>query len=218
MSSLTDSRLCAPYGASVGQRTRLWPTDGRPPKGWRTDDTPVSAATTNTGRTRRRPSLSSHRLPLFHGAHLCCSVPPRAAPIKTKIWNLLRPLRLYFGTVLFFHCTDAKQKNWSRRYILRFHIIRLEELVPETVARGLFLCHLLGNWKSERRGDLVDYEGNKEPVWLHKRHGRIDGWYRYKKVAENLCVAWWWDQGHTVKLIIKRLKNIIWSFHRQKPG
>lgn len=44
----------------------------------RTDDTPVSAATTNTVKTNRP---RSHKLPLFRAEHL------RRSPTKTKIWK-----------------------------------------------------------------------------------------------------------------------------------
>lgn len=102
----------------------------------------------------------SHRLLLFYVPHLCCSVPRRATPIKTEIWNLLRPLRRYFGTVLF---SIPQTKNTKLITALRFTISynATRGTSSRNQRQRSFFCYLLGNWKSERRGELVDCEGNQ---------------------------------------------------------
>ncbi len=83
-------------------------------------------------------------------------------PIKT--------IETVFWDCIIFHCTDKKHKTDHSSTFLRFHIIQLEELVPETIAKRSFLCYLLGTGKVRGGVNWWIVRATKGPLWLHKRH------------------------------------------------
>lgn len=80
---------------------------------------------------------------------------------KSRDMEPIRTIETVFWNCISFHCTDEKQKNWSRLYILLFHIVQWRRTGSKNSCQRSFSCHLLGNWKSKRRGELGDCEGNQ---------------------------------------------------------
>lgn len=96
-------------GASVGQRARLWPPVRGPPWGGRTDETPVSATTTNTMKTHRRPSWTPTGFSICSTCALFC--PARSRPHQDRDVEPIKTFRRLFWSAVTFHCTQKKHQN-----------------------------------------------------------------------------------------------------------